>query len=148
MPAGVYGSETSSKSSFKEKITNSTTNVPATTAVQAASPESEESETDLLPRFVKNMLWWTGFMVFWVLIGFGAVFVLGLFLTGLSEAYWIDGLRKDLLDHPDQGRYTVWKAIKLGFASAPSRRRIFAQAKELLAIGVSRSGIMAYLFSF
>ncbi|MEX0771503.1 MAG: hypothetical protein WD035_12260 [Balneolaceae bacterium] len=93
------------------------------------------------------MLWWSGFMVFWVLIGFGAVFALGLLLTGLSEAYWIDGLRRDLLDHPDEGRSTVWKAMKLGFASAPSRRRIFAQAKELLAEGVSRAGVLAYLFS-
>lgn len=139
-PAAASGNQTPTYNYSQEQITTSK-------AVSILQSDTNESETELLPEFVQNVLWWTGYMMFWVLLGFGAVFALALIFTGLSEAYWINGLRKDLLDHPDAGGSTVWKAIKLGFASTPSRRRIFIQAKELLAEGVSRAGVLTYLFS-
>lgn len=98
-----------------------------------------------MPPFVESMLHWaavTGnhfvFMFWWI-------WMLAVLLTALSESFWVEGQRRRLLERPTDGWRTVWLAVQLGILSPPSRRRIFRQAKELLARGVSPAGVMAYL---
>jgi len=97
--------------------------------------------------FVESMLQWarlTGghfIFMFWWIWGLAAV------LTALSESFWIRGQLRRVLERPDDGWGTVWRAVVLGVLSPPSRTRIFRQARELLARGVSPAGVMAYLVS-
>ncbi len=100
-----------------------------------------------MPPFIDSMLQWalvTGrhfvFMLWWV-------WATAVILTALSESFFFDAWRRRLLEHPDAGWRTVWLATVLGVLSPPSRRRIFRQAKRLLARGVSPAGVMAYLVS-
>lgn len=79
------------------------------------------------------MLWWV-----WV----GAVAT-----TAVSEAFFFDIWRRRVLEARDDGWRTVGLAALLGVLSPPSRSRIFGQAKELLAHGVSPAGVMVYLVS-
>ncbi len=77
------------------------------------------------------MLWW--------------VWALAVALTALSESFFFDSWRRRVLEARDDGWRTVGLAALLGVLSPPSRSRIFGQAKELLAHGVSPAGVMAYL---
>lgn len=82
----------------------------------------------------------TALMFWWIWLA-------AVLLTAASESWWVEGRRRELLDRSDDGWSTVWLALQLGFLSPPSRRRIFRQAKELLAAGVCRAGVLAYLVS-
>jgi len=84
-------------------------------------------------RHIIVMLWW--------------VWALAVVLTALSESFFFDGWRRRVLETRGDGWRTVGLAALLGVLSPPSRRRIFRQAKELLAHGVSPAGVMAYLVS-
>jgi hypothetical protein len=98
-----------------------------------------------MPPFVESMLHWASvtrnhfvFMFWWI-------WMTAVVLTALSESFWVEGRRRRLLERPADGWRTVWLAVQLGVLSPPSRRRMFRQAKELLARGVSPAGVMAYL---
>ncbi len=100
-----------------------------------------------MPPFIESVVQWarlTGnhfiFMFWWI-------WVLAVALTALSESFFFEGWRRRLVERPDDGWRTVLLAAVLGVLSPPSRRRIFRQAKELLARGVSPAGVMAYLVS-
>jgi len=100
-----------------------------------------------MPPFLEETLHWARttaghfiFMFWWIWLG-------AVVLTAASESFWVEGRRRRLLERPDDGWRTVWSAVQLGVLSPPSRRRIFRQAKELLAAGVSRRGVLAYLVS-
>ncbi|MFQ5690841.1 MAG: hypothetical protein ACE5HQ_11275, partial [Gemmatimonadota bacterium] len=98
-----------------------------------------------MPPFVDDALRWarlTGghfaFMFWWL-------WVLAVGTTALSESTLVERLRRRLLERPGSGRGTILWAALLGVASPPSRRRIFRQAKELLAQDVDAAGVIAYL---
>ncbi len=100
-----------------------------------------------MPPFIESMLQWatvTGrhfiFMLWWV-------WALAVVLTTLSESFFFDTWRRRVLAAGNDGWRTVMLASLLGVLSPPSRGRIFAQAKELLAHGVNPAGVMAYLVS-
>ena len=100
-----------------------------------------------MPPFIESVLQWatlTGghfIFMFWWILGLAVV------LTALSESFWVRGRLRRLLERPDDGWGTVWRAVVLGVLSPPSRSRMFLQARELLASGVSPAGVMAYLVS-
>ena len=100
-----------------------------------------------MPPFIDSVLQWattTGghfIFMFWWIWGLAVV------LTALSESFWVRGRLQSLLERPDDGWGTVWRAVVLGVMSPPSRSRMFRQARELLARGVSPAGVMAYLVS-
>lgn len=98
-----------------------------------------------MPPFLEEALHWSGATAGHFLLMFWWIWLGALVLTALAEAFWNDRLRDRLLAAPDDGWRTVGRAVGLGIASPPSRRRIFAQARELLATGVSRGGVLAYL---
>ena len=100
-----------------------------------------------LPPFVQGVISFAWVALIHILVTFGFITFLAFLLSAVSESYWVSGLRKKILDHPDEGGYTVWRAVLFGMASLPVRKRIFAQAKELLIQGVSKAGVLAYLFS-
>ncbi len=95
--------------------------------------------------FIDSILQWamlTGrhfIFMFWWIWGLAVV------LTALSESFWVRGQLQRLLERPDDGWGTVWRAVALGVLSPPSRSRMFRQARELLARGVGPAGVMAYL---
>jgi hypothetical protein len=97
--------------------------------------------------FIESVIQWatlTGghfILMFWWIWGAAVV------LTAVSESFLIRGRLHSLLEHPDDGWSTVWRAIVLGVISPPSRSRMFGQAKELLSHGVSPAGVMTYLVS-
>ncbi len=98
-----------------------------------------------MPPFIEEMLGWGRvtfghfvFMLWWV---WGAAVL----ATVVSEAFFFDSWRQRLLAHPRDGARTVWFAAILGMISPPSRARIFRQARQLLAAGVSPAGVTAYL---
>ncbi|MFQ5705328.1 MAG: hypothetical protein ACE5HT_15080 [Gemmatimonadales bacterium] len=100
-----------------------------------------------MPPFIESTIHWatvTGghfiLMLWWIWAG-------AVVATVLSEAFVFDRWRARVLAARDDGRRTVVLAAVLGILSPPSRRRIFRQARELLASGVSRGGVMAYLVS-
>ena len=100
-----------------------------------------------MPPFLDQVLTWarrvfmhTAFMFWWIWLA-------AVVLTALSESFWVEGRRRRLLEEPDDGWKTVWHASVLGILGPPSRRRVFRQAKELLAADVSRAGVLAYLVS-
>lgn len=100
-----------------------------------------------MPPFLEQTIHWAEMTAVHFLLMFWWIWLAAVVLTGLSESYWVEGRRRRLLERPDEGRATVWIALQLGFLSPPSRRRIFRQAKELLAADVSRAGVLAYLVS-
>lgn len=100
-----------------------------------------------MPPFLQDALMWARLTAGHFLLMFWWIWLGAVALTALSESFRIGGLRRRLLARRDDGWHTVWLAVRLGILSPPSRRRIFAQAKELLAAGVSRSGVLAYLVS-
>ena len=98
-----------------------------------------------MPPFIADIFHWaavTGrhfvFMLWWV-------WALAVALTALSESFFFDSWRRRVLEARNDGWRTVGRAALLGVLSPPSRSRIFRQAKELLARGVSPAGVMAYL---
>ncbi len=100
-----------------------------------------------MPPFIESTILWarvTGghfiLMLWWV-------WALAVALTALSESFFFDIWRRRVLEARDEGWRTVGLAALLGVLSPPSRSRIFRQAKELLAHGVSPIGVMAYLVS-
>jgi len=100
-----------------------------------------------MPPFVEETLHWSRMTAGHFLLMFWWIWLGALALTAAAETWWADGRRRRLLEHPDDGRVTVWRAVQLGILSPPSRRRIFDQARELLAEDVSRAGVLAYLVS-
>lgn len=100
-----------------------------------------------MPPFLEQTIHWAEMTAGHFLFMFWWIWLAAVVFSGLSESYWVEGRRRRLLERPDAGRTTVWVALQLGFLSPPSRRRIFRQAKELLAADVSRSGVLAYLVS-
>lgn len=100
-----------------------------------------------MPPFLDQTLTWarqvfahTAFMFWWIWLA-------AVVLTAASESWWVERRRRRLLEERDDGWTTVRHAVVLGVLSPPSRRRIFRQAKELLAADVSRAGVLAYLVS-
>ena len=98
-----------------------------------------------MPPFIDTMLQWATFTGRHVLIMLWWVWVSAVVVTAISESFVFAIWRRRLLDHRDDGWRTVWMAALLGVLSPPSRGRIFRQARELLAHGVSPAGVMAYL---
>ncbi len=98
-----------------------------------------------MPPFIDSVLSWASitwnhfaFMFWWI-------WLLAIAATALSESFLTERGRRRLLESPDDGGRTVWRAAILGVLSPPSRGRIFRQARELLARGVSPTGVMVYL---
>jgi len=104
-------------------------------------------DLSFLPPFVQSVISFAWVALIHILVTFGFITALAFLLSAFSEAYWVGGLRTKLLDHPNEGGYTVWRAVLFGIASLPVRKRIFAQAKELLIRNVSKAGVLVYLFS-
>lgn len=100
-----------------------------------------------MPPFLDQTLLWARRVFMHAAFMFWWIWLAAVVLTALSESFWVQGRRRGLLERPDDGWGTVWRALRLGVLSPPSRRRIFRQAKELLASGVSRRGVLAYLVS-
>lgn len=100
-----------------------------------------------MPPFLEQTAHWAEMTAGHFLLMFWWIWLVAVVLTALSESFWVEGRRRALLERRDDGWGTVWRALQLGFLSPPSRRRIFRQAKELLAAGVSRAGVLAYLVS-
>ncbi|MFQ5890462.1 MAG: hypothetical protein ACE5JR_10480 [Gemmatimonadota bacterium] len=100
-----------------------------------------------MPPFIASILHWAsvtgrhfGIMFWWVWLS-------AVVATAVSESFLVEGRLRRLLERPTDGWRTVWLAAQFGVLSPPSRSRIFRQAKELLARGVSPAGVMAYLVS-
>ncbi|MFQ6046977.1 MAG: hypothetical protein ACE5PT_11590 [Gemmatimonadales bacterium] len=100
-----------------------------------------------MPPFIESVLQWASLTGNHFLFMFWWIWVLAVALTALSESFLFDPWRRRLLERPDDGWRTVWLAGVLGVLSPPSRRRMFAQARELLARGVSPAGVVGYLVS-
>ncbi len=100
-----------------------------------------------MPPFIDTMLQWATFTGRHILLMLWWVWVSAVVVTVISESFVFATWRRRLLDHRDDGWRTVWMAALLGVLSPPSRGRIFRQARELLAHGVSPAGVMAYLVS-
>lgn len=98
-----------------------------------------------MPPFLDDMLRWATTTGGHFVVMFWWIWLLAVVLTSLSESFWTRGRRRRLLERPDDGWRTIWLAVQLGVLSPPSRRRIFRQARELLARGVSPVGVVAYL---
>lgn len=100
-----------------------------------------------MPPFLEQTVHWarmTGghfFLMFWW------IWLTAMALTAVGESWLVERWRRGLLESPDDGLRSVGRAAVLGFLSSPSRRRIFAQARDLLAGGVSRAGVLTYLLS-
>ena len=89
-----------------------------------------------MPSFIESMVQWATVTGRHFLFMFWWIWVLAALATALSESFLIEGRRRRLLEHPAEGWRTVRLAALLGVLSPPSRRRIFQQAKEMLAGGV------------
>ncbi len=100
-----------------------------------------------MPPFLDQTLMWARQVFGHAALMFWWIWLAAVVLTAVSESWWVEGRRRRLLEHRDEGWRTVWHAAVLGFLSPPSRRRIFRQAKGLLAADVSRAGVLAYLVS-
>lgn len=100
-----------------------------------------------MESFVAEMWTWARLTALHFLLMFWWLWLGALLLTALAEAFWAEGLRRRLLERPNDGWRTTWRAVQLGVSSPPSRSRIFDQAEDLLALGVSRAGVLAYLVS-
>ena len=98
-----------------------------------------------MPPFIESVQHWASLSGRHFTIMFWWLWVLAIAATALSESFLAAGRRRRLLERPDHGWRTIWLAVLLGIVSPPSRGRIFRQAKELLARGVSPAGVMAYL---
>ncbi|MFV2008130.1 MAG: hypothetical protein ACC667_11830 [Longimicrobiales bacterium] len=98
-----------------------------------------------MPPFIEDVRLWATLTGGHFAIMFWWLWMLAIVATALGESFLAAGRRRSLLERPDHGWRTVWLAVLLGVVSPPSRRRIFRQAKELLARGVSPAGVMAYL---
>jgi len=100
-----------------------------------------------MPPFIDSVMGWaaiTGrhfaFMFWWM-------WVLASVATALSESFLTERGRRGLLERPADGWATMWRAALLGILSPPSRSRVFRQARELLARGVSPAAVLTYLVS-
>lgn len=100
-----------------------------------------------METFVAEMWTWARLTALHFLLMFWWLWLGALVLTALAEAFWAEGLRRRLLERPNDGWRTTWRAVQLGVLSPPSRSRIFDHAEDLLALGVSREGVLAYLVS-
>lgn len=100
-----------------------------------------------MPPFLDQTLMWSRQVFLHTALMFWWIWLAAVALTAASESRWVEVQRRRLLARPDEGSSTVWRAVQLGVLSPPSRRRIFEQARELLAAGVSRAGVLAYLVS-
>ena len=98
-----------------------------------------------MPPFIDSVLSWASITGRHFVFMFWWIWALAIAATALSESFLVEGRRRRLLERPDDGWRTVWRAAMLGILSPPSRGRIFRQAKELLARGVSPAGVIAYL---
>ena len=98
-----------------------------------------------MPPFVESVLEWASLTAGHFAVMFWWIWMAAVALTALSEVFYFDTWRRRLLERPNDGWRTLWLAGLLGVLSPPSRDRIFQQAKELLARGVSPAGVMTYL---
>jgi hypothetical protein len=99
----------------------------------------------MMPPFIESVLQWASLTGNHFLFMFWWIWVLAVGLTAVSESFLFDPWRRRLLERPDDGWRTVWLAAGLGVLSPPSRRRMFGQARELLAAGVNPAGVVAYI---
>lgn len=100
-----------------------------------------------MPPFLEEALYWSRTTAAHFALMFWWVWLTAIVTTAVAEAFWVDRIRGRLLGRPADGWRTVGLATVLGILSPPSRRRVFRQAGELLAAGVSRGGVLAYLVS-
>jgi hypothetical protein len=100
-----------------------------------------------MPPFFDSVLQWALVTGRHFLVMLWWVWALALLLTALSEAFFFEPARRRLMERPNQGWRTILRAVALGVLSPPSRGRIFKQARELLAGGLSPEGVVAYLIS-
>ncbi|MFQ5691228.1 MAG: hypothetical protein ACE5HQ_13265 [Gemmatimonadota bacterium] len=100
-----------------------------------------------MPPFLQEVVQWAKLTGGHFLFMFWWLWVLALAATAIGESFLVEGRRRRLLDSPTEGWKTIGLAVLLGIVSPPSRTRVFRQAKELLARGVSPAGMMAYLVS-
>lgn len=100
-----------------------------------------------MPPFIENVLHWASLTGRHFTLMFWWIWVLAVSVTALSESFLFAAWRRRLLERPDDGWRTIGLAAVLGVLSPPSRRRMFRQAKELLAGGVSPAGVVGYLVS-
>ncbi len=100
-----------------------------------------------MPPFIENAMQWATFSGRHFVVMLWWVWVVAVIATAVSEAFVYDRWHRRLLQQRDHGWQTVWHALVLGMLNPPGRRRVFRQAKELLADGVSPAGVMAYLLA-
>lgn len=100
-----------------------------------------------MPPFIESTFQWARLTAGHFFLMFWWIWLAAVVVTALSEAFWVEGRRRRLLERRDDGWRTIWLALQLGVLSPPSRTRIFRQARELLARGVSRAGVLTYLVS-
>ena len=95
--------------------------------------------------FIDSVLSWASITANHFAYMFWWMWLLAIAATALSESFLTARSRRRLLERPADGWPTVWRAALLGILSPPSRGRIFRQARELLARGVSPVGVITYL---
>ncbi len=100
-----------------------------------------------MPVFVDDMLQWAFFSGRHFMVMLWWMWVLAVVATVVSESFLFDKVRRRVLEAGDDSWPTILTATLLGILSPPSRSRIFRQAKELLAHGVSPGVVTAYLVS-
>jgi len=100
-----------------------------------------------MPPFIESVHYWASATGGHFLLMFWWIWLAAVAATAVSESFLVEGRFRRLLERPTDGWRTVLLAVQLGVLSPPSRRRIFRQARQLLAGGVSPLGVMAYLVS-
>jgi hypothetical protein len=100
-----------------------------------------------MPPFIQDALQWAIFSGRHFLVMFWWIWVSAVVLTAVAESVLAAPVRRRLVEGADRGWRSLALAIVLGVLSPPSRTRIFRQARELLAGGVSPRAVMAYLVS-
>lgn len=100
-----------------------------------------------MPPFLEEALYWSWATAGHFVLMFWWIWLAAIVVTAVAEARSNDRFRRRLIEAPEEGWRTVGVAVVLGILSPPSRRRIFRQARELLAEDVSRAGVLAYLVS-
>ena len=100
-----------------------------------------------MPAFIQDALQWATVSGLHFLVMFWWIWASAVVVMAVAESVLAAPVRQRLVEGVDRGWRSLALAIVLGVLSPPSRNRIFRQARELLAGGVSPRAVMVYLFS-